>query len=110
MIDSVVQACLVGTFVSLAGAGISLYLWLQDRSERFLVFWTLAWFAGFIRWALHIPSPHVEPLRVVEGPVIAAILLCMTLGSCYLLPKKPGRVRRALIITSAAMVGYVLLG
>jgi len=54
--DPVIQTCLVGFVLSLTAGCVSIYLWKEHPTERFLLFWGLAWLVGTARWAVHYPA------------------------------------------------------
>ena len=66
MNDSLAQTYIVAITLHLAGVAIGFYLWTENRSERFLQFWTLAWAAGLVRWLLHYPAGFSPRLRAIE--------------------------------------------
>jgi PAS domain S-box-containing protein len=102
--DALVQTCIVGGAISLAGAAIGFYLWSEQRAERYLLFWTLAWITGLIRWCLHYPAESNTALRALEGFNIAGTLFFMILGSYDLLPNKPWRDRNVIAATALILV------
>ena len=66
MSASLVQTYIVVIVIHLAGIGITFYLWTENRGERFLQFWTLAWTAGLVRWLLHYRAEFSPSLRAIE--------------------------------------------
>jgi PAS domain S-box-containing protein len=107
--DPNIQTAIVGTVLNVAGAVMALYLWTQDRSERYLAFWSAAWCTGIVRWLIHFPAEGSAWLRSLEGIVlIPAILMFMLLGSYDLLPNKPWRSSRVVALTAAALLVYGL--
>lgn len=106
MNDTLVQTCIVGGVINLAGAAIAFYLWTEQRAERYLLFWTLAWIAGLIRWSLHYPAEFNPALRAFEGFNIAATLFFIVLGSYDLLPNKPWQDRNVIAATALILVAY----
>jgi signal transduction histidine kinase len=102
MNDPLVQTYIVGAAINLAGAAIALYLWTEHRGERFLLFWTLAWTAGLLRWLVHTQAADSLLVRLVESPIISATLFFMVLGSYDILPGKPWR-QRIVVVTTAAI-------
>jgi PAS domain S-box-containing protein len=101
--DPLVQTYVVAVAINLAGAGIAFYLWTEDRTERFLQFWALAWAAGLTRWLIHYPAEFNSDLRAIEGILIAVTMFFMVLGSYDLLPTKPWR-HRSLVVGTATIL------
>ena len=106
MHDPIFQVWIVGLTVNAAGAGTAFYLWNQRRSERFLLFWTLAWTAGLLRWVVHYPAESLPSLRTVEAFLISATMFFTVLGSYDLLPSKPWRHAAVVAATAATMLAY----
>lgn len=106
MNETLVQTCIVGGAINLAGAAIALYLWTEQRGERYLLFWALAWITGLIRWSLHYPAEFNPALRAFEGLNISATLFFIILGSYDLLPHKPWRDRSVIAATGLVLVAY----
>src|SRR5688500_16536480 len=91
MSDSLVQTYIFAITIHLAGVGIAYYLWTENRAERFLQFWALAWAAGLVRWLIHYPAESSPPLRAIEALFISVIMFFMVLGSYDVIPGKPWR-------------------
>jgi PAS domain S-box-containing protein len=106
MDDPLLQTCFVGIAVNGAGAAVAFYLWTEHRSERFLLFWTLAWTTGLVRWLIHYPAEFNPMLRKIESLNISVILLFTVLGSYDLLPSKPWRQRIVVSSTAAILLAY----
>lgn len=104
--DPLVQTYVVAVAINLAGAAIAFYLWSEDRTERFLQFWTLAWTTGLIRWLIHYPAEFNPVLRSIEGFVIVLTMFFMVLGSYELLPVKPWRHRSFVAGTATILLVY----
>ena len=106
--DPVVQVFVVGVAIHIAAVGIALYLWTENRGERFLKFWTFAWTAGLVRWLIHYPAESSAPLRAIEAILIAVTMFFMVLGSYDLLSAKPWRHRRVVVGTAAILLIYAV--
>jgi signal transduction histidine kinase len=106
MNDSVVQTYIVAIAIHLAGIGIGWYLWTENRAERFLQFWTLAWTAGLVRWLLHYPAEFSPPVRVIEVLFISVTMFFMVLGSYDLIPSKPWKQRFVVWATALVLLTY----
>jgi len=106
MNDSLVQTYIVAITINLAGAGIAFYLWTENRSERFLQFWTLAWTAGLVRWLLHYPAKSSPPLRAIEVLFISLTMFFMVLGSYDLIPGKPWKQKFVVGATALVLLAY----
>jgi signal transduction histidine kinase len=109
MNDPLLQVWIVGVAISLAAAAISFYLWTEHRSERFLLFWTLGWSAGLIRWLIHYPAESNAFLRGIEGMMIPVTMFFTVLGSYDLLPNKPWKQRMIVAWTAALLLAYGVL-
>ncbi|RZT09752.1 PAS domain S-box-containing protein [Duganella sp. CF402] len=92
--DPVLQTCIVGAFITLIASAISSYLWRQDRSERYLLFWSVAFAGSSLRWMLHYPARVDELARNLEGAAFPLLLWLQVLGCYAILPvrKTPRKV------------------
>ncbi|MFL5487439.1 MAG: sensor histidine kinase [Gemmatimonadaceae bacterium] len=106
MNDSLAQTYIVAITIHLAGVGIGFYLWTENRAERFLQFWTLAWTAGLVRWLLHYPATFTPPLRAIEVLFISATMFFMVLGSYDLIPGKPWKQKFVVGATALVLFAY----
>jgi signal transduction histidine kinase len=106
MNEPLLQTTIVGVALNVAGAAVAFYLWSERRSERFLLFWALAWTAGLLRWLIHHPAESSTPLRTLEGFVIPGTMFFMILGSYDLLPNRPWRHRRVVGLTATGLLAY----
>ena len=111
--NSLPQMYIVAITINVAGAGIAFYLWTENRAERFLQFWTLAWTAGLVRWLLHYPAGFSPPLRAIEALFISLTMFFMVLGSYDLLPGKPWKQKfvvwaTALVLLASGVAANVL--
>jgi len=106
MNDSLVQTYIVAITIHLAGVGIGFYLWTENRAERFLQFWTLAWTAGLVRWLLHYPAAFSPPLRAIEVLFISVTMFFMVLGSYDLIPGKPWKQKFVVGATALVLLAY----
>jgi signal transduction histidine kinase len=106
MNDPLVQTYIVAITIHLAGVGIAFYLWTENRAERFLQFWTLAWTAGLVRWLLHYPAESSRPLRAIEVLLISVIMFFMVLGSYDLIPSKPWKQKSVVWATALVLLAY----
>jgi signal transduction histidine kinase len=110
MNDPIFQTFIVGVALNLAAAGVAFYLWSERRSERFLLFWALAWTAGLLRWLIHYPAESRAGLRMVEGLMIPMTMFFMVLGSYDLLPNRPWRHRMIVGLTAVILLVHGTLG
>jgi signal transduction histidine kinase len=108
MNDSLVQTYIVAITIHLAGIGIAFYLWTENRAERFLQFWTLAWTAGLLRWLLHYPAEFSPPLRAIEVLFISVTMFFMVLGSYDLIPGKPWKQKFVVGATALVLLAYAV--
>jgi signal transduction histidine kinase len=106
MNNPLVQTYIVATTIHLAGAGIAFYLWTENRAERFLQFWTLAWTAGLVRWQLHYLAGFSPPLRSIEVLFISVTMFFMVLGSYDLIPGKPWKRKFVVVATAVVLFAY----
>jgi signal transduction histidine kinase len=106
MNNSLVQTYIVAITIHLAGVGIAFYLWTENRAERFLQFWTLAWTAGLVRWLLHYPAGFSPPLRAIEVLFISVTMFFMVLGSYDLIPGKPWKQKFVAGATALVLLAY----
>jgi signal transduction histidine kinase len=106
MNDSLVQTYIVAITIHLAGVGIGFYLWTENRAERFLQFWTLAWTAGLVRWLLHYPAEFSPALRAIEVLFISVTMFFMVLGSYDLIPGKPWKQKFVVRATALVLLAY----
>jgi signal transduction histidine kinase len=106
MNDPLLQTYIVAITIHLAGVGIAFYLWTENRAERFLQFWTLAWTAGLVRWLLHYPAESSRPLRAIEVLLISVIMFFMVLGSYDLIPSKPWKQKSVVWATALVLLAY----
>lgn len=106
MNNPLVQTYIVAITIHLAGIGIAFYLWTENRAERFLQFWTLAWTAGLVRWLLHYPAEFSPPLRAIEVMFISVTMFFMVLGSYDLIPGKPWKQKFVVWATALVLLAY----
>ena len=106
MNDPLVQTYIVAIAIHLAGIGIAFYLWTENRAERFLQFWTLAWTAGLVRWLIHYAAESRAPLRAIEVLFISVTMFFMVLGSYDLIPGKPWKQRSVVGATALLLLAY----
>ena len=106
MNNPLVQTYIVAITINLAGAGIAFYLWTENRTERFLQFWTLAWTAAVVRCLLHYPAGFSPPLRAIEVMFISVIMFFMVLGSYDLIPGKPWKQKFVVGATALVLLAY----
>ena len=105
--DPLSQVVIVGVICNAAGAAISLYLWNQQRSDRYLLFWAIAWMVGTTRFLIHLPADVSPFLRITEVAVLFPLLFIFNVLACYdLLPAKPWRSRYVVVITSVVLFAY----
>jgi PAS domain S-box-containing protein len=104
--DPVLQTCVVGVVVNAIGALTALYLWTQNRGERFLLFWMVSWAVNSIRWLVHYSAETDPVLREIEGLMIPAHLFFMMLGAYELLPTKPWKRTHVASIVFAIFFVY----
>ena len=105
--DPAVQVAIVGTCANASGAAIALYLWFQQRSERYPLFWALAWVAGTLRFLIHFPAESNPLLRIVEVGVLFPLLFFFNaLGSYDMLPAKPWKSSHVVAATAVVMLAY----
>jgi len=104
--NSLMQTFIFAITIHLAGIGIGFYLWTENRAERFLQFWTLAWAAGLVRWLLHYAAAYNSPLRASEGMFISATMFFMVLGSYDLIPGKPWKQKFVVGTTAVVLLAY----
>jgi PAS domain S-box-containing protein len=106
MNDPLIQTYIVAIAIHIAATGIAFYLWTENRSERFLMFWTLAWGSGLARWTIHYPAEASALLRAVEVLLISLTMFFMVRGSFDLLPSKPWQQRSVVTVTAAILFAY----
>ena len=104
--SSLAQVYIVAITIHLAAIGIAFYLWTENRAERFLQFWTLAWSAGLVRWLLHYPAGFSPPLRAIEGMFISVTMFFMVLGSYDVIPSKPWKQKFVVGATALVLLAY----
>jgi len=105
--DPLSQVVSVGVLANAAGAAIALYLWNQQRSDRYLLFWAIAWLVGTTRFLIHVPADVSPFLRTAEVAVLFPLLFIFNLLACYdLVPAKPWRNRYVVAITSLVLFAY----
>jgi PAS domain S-box-containing protein len=103
--DPVLQTAVVGAFVSLLASAISLYLWTEQRGERYLADFAAGWACGGLRWTLHYAAQGHTTLLVLEGIFLPATVLFLALGCYEVLPSKPWR--RAPVVGVATGVAVI---
>ena len=105
--DPLSQVIIVGAVANGAGAAIALYLWNQQRADRYLLFWAGAWLVGLVRFLIHLPADISPLLRTAEVGVLFPLLFIFNVLACYdLLPSKPWRSRYVVAITAALLFAY----
>src|SRR5512132_751678 len=106
MTNSILQTYIVAITLNLAGVAIGFYLWTENRAERFLQFWTLAWTAGLVRWLLHYPAGFSPRLRAIEMLLVSVTMFFMVLGSYDLIPGKPWKQKFVVGATALVLLAY----
>jgi PAS domain S-box-containing protein len=109
MNDPILLTCIVAIAIHVAGTAIAFYLWNENRSERFLQFWTLSFSSGLVRWLMHYPAESNSRLRGIEVLFISAALFFMALGSYDVLPSKPWRQRTVVVTIGVVLLSYAVL-
>ncbi|HSI54750.1 MAG: sensor histidine kinase [Ramlibacter sp.] len=105
--DPLSQVIIVGALCNAAGAAIALYLWNQQRSDRYLLFWAGSWIVGTTRFLIHLQADVSPWLRTAEVAVLFPLLfICNVLGCYDLLPTKPWRKRYVVPITALLLFAY----
>ena len=105
--DPLSQVVIVGALANASAAAIALYLWNQQRSDRYLLFWAMSWVVGTTRFLIHLPADVAPLLRTVEVAVLFPLLFIFNVFGCYdLLPAKPWRSRYVVAITSVVLFAY----
>src|SRR5688572_13467299 len=105
--DALSQVIIVGVVANAAGAAIALYLWNQQRSDRYLLFWAFAWLVGTTRFLIHLPADVSPFLRSAEVAVLFPLLFIFNVLACYdLLPTKPWRSRYVVGVTALVLFAY----
>lgn len=108
--DPVFQTCLVGIAINAVGAIGTIYLRTEDRRERHLLFWTLSWLIGTLRWIIHDPAETDSVSRVVEALVGSCALTFIVSGAYEVLAAKPWRLRPFAWSLAAVLALYVVAG
>jgi PAS domain S-box-containing protein len=105
--DPLILVAIVGTFTNGAAMAVAFWLWTQEKSDRYLLFWSLVWLLGTLRWLVHLPADHMAWLRMVEaGLLVPLMCLFVSLGSYDLLPTKPWR--RIHVVFGTALLVFAL--
>ncbi len=106
--DPLLQTCLVGLAVNAVSGFAGVYLWRENRRERYLLYWAIAWLLNAARWVLHYPAETDPGLRILEALVAAVVLSFLTLAAYELLPAKPWRFRRVAWVVAVLFAGYAV--
>lgn len=106
MNNPILQTYIVAITVHIAGVAIGFYLWTENRAERFLQFWTLAWTAGLVRWLIHYPAGFSPALRAIEVLLVSVTMFFMVLGSYDLIPGKPWKQKFVVGATALVLLAY----
>jgi signal transduction histidine kinase len=105
--DPLSQVVIVGFIANASGAAIALYLWNQQRSDRYLLFWAMSWLIGATRFLIHLPADVSPWLRTAEVAVLFPLFFIFNVFGCYdLLPAKPWRSRYVVATTAIALFAY----
>ena len=105
--DPLSQVVIVGALANASAAAIALYLWNQQRSDRYLLFWAMSWVVGTTRFLIHLPADVSPWLRTAEVAVLFPLLFIFNVFGCYdLLPAKPWRSRYVVATTSLVLFAY----
>jgi signal transduction histidine kinase len=105
--DPLSQVVIVGFIANASGAAIALYLWNQQRGDRYLLFWAMSWLVGATRFLIHLPADVSPWLRTAEVAVLFPLLFIFNVFGCYdLLPAKPWRSQSVVAITSLVLFAY----
>jgi PAS domain S-box-containing protein len=106
--DPIFQTCLVGFVTTFAAAVAAFYLWREDRSERYLIFWMIAWLFNAVRWIVHYPAETNHAMRFVESLIASDVLAFLTLGAYAVLPVKPWRLGRFAGVLAGVLMVYIV--
>jgi signal transduction histidine kinase len=105
--DPFSQLILVGTVTNSCGAAIALYLWSQQRSDRYLLFWAGAWVVGATRFLIHVAADALPVLRTIELGLLFPLMFIFNVLACYdLLPRKPWRSRYVAMAAAVVLFSY----
>jgi PAS domain S-box-containing protein len=106
--DPVFQTCLVGAVTTFVAAIAAFYLWRENRSERYLIFWMIAWLFNAARWIIHYPAETNQGMRFVESLIASDVLAFLTLGAYAVLPVKPWRLGSFAGVLAAILAVYIV--
>ncbi len=108
--DPLLQTAVVGLTINAVSALAAIYLWNEDRRERYLLFWAVAGLLNALRWSIHYPAETEHFLRIVEGLVIGCVVTLVAMGAYDVLPAKPWRMRRVAWSLAVIFSLYLLAG
>lgn len=106
------QTCLVGVLLNLVAAAGILYLWSEDRSERYLRYLGLGHLCIALRWVLTYPAivlPSV-PLQAAAAAFGCLSILFNIAGALSLLQVRPAVFRAAMGTLAASLVLMTVAG
>ena len=103
--DHALLIAIVGIYANAAAMTVVFWLWAGQRREHYLLFWSLFWLFGTLRWMIHLPAETVEWARLIEAGVFVPLMcLFILLGSYDLLPSKP--LRRTVVVPAMGVVFF----
>ena len=108
--DAAFQTACVGVAVSATASLGGTYLWLQNRRDRYMLFWAIGWALVALRWCLHYPAEGSATLRVLEVLVLTAGAAVVTLGAYDVLPGRRWSSARMGATLAAALLAALLAG
>ncbi len=101
--DNSLLIAIVGIYANAAATVVAAWLWAQQKRDDYLLFWSLFWLVGTLRWIIHLPAETLEWVRMIEAGIIVPLMcVFIFLGSYELLPVRP--VRRAYLVAGMGAI------
>jgi len=107
--DPILQTIAVGVVLTAMAGAAALYLWSQDKRERYLLLWGVAWLLGTLRWSIHYEGLFNLGARALEALLSGALLVLFLLGAYDMLPGKRWTLRRLALLLCGILAAILVV-
>jgi PAS domain S-box-containing protein len=92
--DPVLQTVAVGTTISGMAGIAALYLWSEDRRQRYLLLWGIGFLFNAVRWSIHYAALSDPLVQFAEALLASVVIPMLLLGAYDILPGRRWRLDR----------------
>ena len=94
--------------MTLLASAVSLYMWTEQRSDRYLLVLAIGWALGSARWAIHYPAQSIGTLHAIEAVILPFSMLFLPVACYELLPVKPWPLSTVIRAAAAFFVIFAI--